>query len=138
MKENLGSSSSDPWRIDGFSKPMERSGPILADRFLSVLANEYRWTILQGLIKASDQTLEFDTLVDFVAENLRSDDVTRESDDYRQRIRIALHHNHLPTLEEIRIINYDTDTGYVKFVGDDLEQDIRTLIGLHDSDELTS
>lgn len=117
---------------------MERSGPILADRFLSVLANEYRWTILQGLIKASNQTLEFDTLVDFVAENLRSDDVTRESDDYRQRIRIALHHNHLPTLEEIRIIDYDTDTGYVKFVGDDLEQDIRTLIGLHDSDELTS
>jgi hypothetical protein len=37
-------------------------------------------------------------------------------------------HSHLPKLEDIRIIDYETETGLVQFVGGELEQDLLTLV----------
>jgi len=80
------------------------------------------------LDNASEKTLEDDVLVDRVADWVRDEDANLESAEHRQRVRIALHHTHLPKLDEARIIDYEAETGHVRFVGGELEQDLLTLV----------
>jgi hypothetical protein len=108
---------------------------ISPDTVLSVVANEHRRAILNALDSASEKTLAYDTLVERVADRIQSKDATRESDEHRQHIRIALHHTHLPKLEEAQIINYEAETGHIQFVGGELEQQILTLVEPYDSHE---
>ena len=108
---------------------------ISPDTILSAVANEHRRAILNALDTAPDNTLEYDTLVDRVADRIRDEDAERVSDEHRQRVRIALHHTHLPKLDEARIIDYEGDTGHVEFVGGALEQEILTLVEPYDSHE---
>lgn len=79
--------------------------------------------------------MEFDALVERVADRLEEVDVEGGSDEYRRRIRIALHHTHLPKLEEARIVDHEAETGQVRFVGGTLERDLLGLIESHDVDE---
>ena len=102
--------------------------PISPDTILSAVANEHRRAVLNALDNAFEQTLEYDVLVDRVADRVRDDDAKRELDRLRQRVRIALHHTHLPKLEEARIIDYEAQTGHVQFVGGDLERHLLTLV----------
>lgn len=131
MDENLESVAPDHQQIDDVSGTAEQSRPIWADKLLSAVANEQRRTILSALRRATDQTLEFDTLVDSVAESLRDESTVGTSDEHHQRLRIELHHTHLPKLDEVRIIDYETETGHVQFVGGDLEEDLLTLLRSH-------
>ena len=135
MDENLEPTAPEPGQIDGFSRAAERERAISPDRILSAVGDEHRRAILDSLNNASTQTLAFDTLVDRVADIIRDEHTERASDEHRQRIRIALHHNHLPKLEELRIIGYDTETGQVEFVGGELAQDLLTLVGEHGASE---
>jgi len=105
------------------------------DTILSAVANEHRRAILDALDTAPDNTLEYDALVERVADRIRDEDAERVSDEHRQRVRIALHHTHLPKLDEARIIDYEGDTGHVEFVGGALEQEILTLVEPYDSHE---
>ncbi|THE65469.1 hypothetical protein D8Y22_08750 [Salinadaptatus halalkaliphilus] len=82
-----------------------------------------------------EETLEYDVLVDHVADRVRDEDAKRESDEHRQRVRIALRHTHLPKLEEARIIDYETETGQIQFVGGELERDLLTLVEPYDGNE---
>ncbi|TMT79173.1 hypothetical protein E2L06_19885 [Haloterrigena sp. H1] len=84
---------------------------------------------------AAEKTLEYDVLVDRVADRVRNEDEKWESDEHRQRVRIALHHTHLPKLDEARIIDYEAETGHVQFVGGELEQKILALIQPYDVHE---
>ncbi|WP_202935203.1 DUF7344 domain-containing protein [Halorussus amylolyticus] len=135
MDENVNRGVSDLQGVDDFSRPAERERPISPDRILSAVENEHRRAILNSLNSASNKTLEYDALVDRVADRIRDEDAERESDEYRQRVRIALHHTHLPKLEEARIIDYEAETGHVQFVGGELEQDLLTLVESHDTNE---
>jgi len=45
------------------------------------------------------------------------------------------HHTHLPKLEEAQIIDYETETGHIQFVGGELEQQILTLVEPYDTPE---
>ena len=99
------------------------------------MANEHRRAILNSLNSASDKTLEYDALVDCVADGIRDEGAEQLSDEHRQRVRIALHHTHLPILEEVRIIDYETETGLVQFIGGELEQDLLTLVEPYDAYE---
>lgn len=135
MDENVGREVSNRQEIDNFSSPTERQRPISPDRILSAVGNEHRRAILNSLNGASNKTLEYDVLVDRVADRIRDEDAERESDEHRQRVRIALHHTHLPKLEEVRIIDYEAETGHVQFVGGELEQDLLTLVESHDINE---
>ncbi|WP_458186316.1 DUF7344 domain-containing protein [Haladaptatus sp. NG-WS-4] len=101
------------------------------DTILSAVANEHRRATLNALDNASEKTLEYDVLVDRVADRVRDEDANLESDEHRQRVRIALHHTHLPKLEEARIIDYEAETGNVQFVGGELERDLLTLVEPH-------
>ncbi|WP_323173266.1 hypothetical protein [Natrialba sp. PRR66] len=108
---------------------------ISPDTILSAVANEHRRATLNALDNASEKTLEYDVLVDRVADRVRDEDAKRESDEHRQRIRIVLHHTHLPRLDEARIIDYEAETGHVQFVGGELEQKIRRLVEPYDVHE---
>jgi len=121
--------------IDAGSGSSGREKPISPDTILSAVADEHRRAILDALDNASEKTLEYDVLVDRVANRVRDEDAKRESDEHRQRVRIALHHTHLPKLEEARIIDYETETGYIQFIGGELEQKILTLVEPYDIHE---
>ncbi|TMT81859.1 hypothetical protein E2L06_17775 [Haloterrigena sp. H1] len=84
---------------------------------------------------ASEKTLEYDVLVDRVADRVRDEDAKWESDEHRQRVRIALHHTHLPKLDEARIIDYEGETDNIRFIGGELEQKILTLVEPYDVHE---
>ena len=128
MDENRERGVRDLHQIDDLSSSGERERLVSPDRLLSAVANEHRRAILNSLTSTSEKTLTHDALVDRVADRVRDEDAERASDEHRQRVRIALHHTHLPKLEELRIIDYETETGLVQFVGGELEQDILTLV----------
>ena len=121
--------------IGGFSGSSMGEESMSPDTILSAVANEHRRAILNALDTAPDNTLEYDTLVDRVADQIRDEDAERVSDEHRQRVRIGLHHTHLPKLDEARIIDYEGDTGHVEFVGGALEQEILTLVEPYDLHE---
>lgn len=115
--------------------PSEREQSISLDKVLSAVANEQRRAIINSLSNASENTLEYDTLVDRVADTIRDDDVEGVSDEHRQRVRITLRHTHLPKLEEIRMIDYKAETGHVQFTGGELIQELLALVQSYDADE---
>ncbi|RXK52027.1 hypothetical protein EAF64_00570 [Halorientalis pallida] len=84
---------------------------------------------------ASGKTLEYDVLVDRVADRVRDEDPRLESEEHQQRVRIALHHTHLPKLAEARIIDYEAEAGHVRFVGGELEQDLLASVGAYEAHE---
>ncbi|WP_438267081.1 DUF7344 domain-containing protein [Haladaptatus salinisoli] len=135
MDESRELGTRDIQSIDEDSNSSGRERPISPDTILSVVANEHRRAILNAVNNASDKTLAYDALVDRVADRVRDEDAERVSDEQRQRVRIALHHTHLPKLEETRIIDYEAETGHVQFVGGELERDLLTLVELYDVHE---
>jgi DNA-binding transcriptional ArsR family regulator len=129
MEESRELGTRDIQSIDAVPDSSGCERPVSSDAILSAVANEHRRAILNSLDNALEQTLEYDVLVDRVADRVRDDDAKREFDGHRQRVRIALHHTHLPKLEEAGIIDYETETGHVQFVGGELERDLLTLVG---------
>jgi len=135
MDESREPGTRDIQSIDAGSGSWERERSISPDTILSAVANEHRRATLNALDNASERTLEYDALVDRVTDRVRNEDPRRESEEHRQRVRIALHHTHLPKLEEARIIDYEAKTGLVQFVGGELERDLLTLIKPYDVHE---
>ena len=132
MDNNLEPSASDPQGIDEFSRTAERERQIAPDRILAVVGNKHRRAVIDSLNSTPDKTLEYDALVDRVADRVRDDNAAEVSDEHRQRIRIALRHVHLPKLEETEIIDDVSETGHIKFVGGELELEILTLLESYD------
>ena len=135
MDENRGRGARDLQEIDDPSSLAEREPSIPPDEVLSAVANEQRRAIIDSLNSASEKTLDYDTLVDRVADTVRDEDVERASDEQRQRVRIALRHTHLPKLKEIRVIDYEAETDHVQFVGGEMVQEVLTLVKSYDTDE---
>ncbi|SIS01496.1 DUF7344 domain-containing protein [Natronorubrum thiooxidans] len=135
MDESRKPGTHDIQSIDSVSGSSGRERAISPNTVLSAVANEHRRAILDALDNASEKTLEYDVLVDRVADRVRDEDAKRESAEHRQRVRIALRHTHLPKLDEARIIDYETETGHVQFIGGELERDLLTLIEPYDVHE---
>lgn len=135
MKESRELGARDIQSTDAsFSSP-ERGRSLSLDTTLSAVANEYRRAILTAVTDASEQTLEYDALVDRVVDQVRDEDAERMVDEQRQRVRIALHHTHLPKLDEAQIIDYEAETLSVQFVGGELERKILQLVESSDVHE---
>jgi DNA-binding transcriptional ArsR family regulator len=132
VNENIEREMDDSRTIEDFTGPAEGEGPVSLDRILSAVADEHRRAILDSLDSASDETLEYGALVDHVADRVGGE---HADDEHRRRVRIALRHAHLPKLEEARMIEYEDETGHVRFVGGELVRDILTLVGSHDVTE---
>lgn len=126
---------SDTGEVGDFSGVASREGPIPPERILDAVTNEYRRSVLHSLDSATDGTLEYDTLVERVADAVRDENAEEVPDEHRRRVRIALHHTHLPKLEEIRAIDYETETNLVQLVDGELDRSIQTLLesyGVHE------
>ena len=117
---------------DGTSPGGDTSSP---DAILSAVANDHRRAILHALATAAEKTLAYDVLEDRVADRVRHDGVSPNSAEHRQRVRITLHHVHLPKLEKVGIIDYEAETGDIQFVGGDLENDLLTLVESYETVE---
>lgn len=135
MDENVERGTNDRQGVDALSGPVERERQESTDRVLSAVANEHRRAVLQSLNSTSSRTLEYDALVDRVADRTGEESTAGTSEEHRQRVRIALHHTHLPKLAAAGMIDHEAEAGRVRFVGGELEQDILTLVGSHDVDE---
>ena len=135
MDESRKRGTRDIQSIDAISGSSGRERSISPDTILSAVANEHRRAILDALDDAFEKTLEYDVLVDRVADRVRNEDAKWGSDEHRQRVRIALHHTHLPKLDEARIIDYKTETGHVQYIGGELEKKILTLVEPYDVHE---
>ena len=135
MDESRELGTRDIQSIDSVSGSSGRERPISPDTVLSAVADEHRRATLGALDNASEKTLKYDVLVDRVADRVQDEDAKRESDEHRQRVRIALHHTHLPKLEEARIIDYEAKTGHVQFVGGELERELLALVEPYDVHE---
>jgi hypothetical protein len=135
MDESRELGTRDAQSIDEGTGSSGRERSISPDTILSAVANEHRRAMVKTLDNASEETLEYNALVDCVADRVRNEDPRRESDEHQQRIRIELHHTHLPKLEEARIIDYEAETGHVRFVGGEPEEDILTLVAPYEAYE---
>ncbi|MFP9062059.1 hypothetical protein ACLI4R_16275 [Natrialbaceae archaeon A-chndr2] len=132
MDESRRLGTRDIQSIDAVSGSSRREGAISPNTVLAAVANEHRRAILDALDNASEKTLAYDVLVDRVADRVRDEGAKREAAEHRQRVRIELHHIHLPKLSEARIIDYEAETGHVQFVGGELERNLLTLIEPYD------
>lgn len=135
MNENAEGGIADRRILDDSPRAAGRDRQISVDTILSAVGNEYRRAILATLHSASNETLEYDVLVEGVADRVGDDDSGREPDEHRRRIQIELHHTHLPKLAEARMVDYEAEPGLVQFVGGTLERDLLALIESHDLDE---
>lgn len=86
---------------------VERTELSIEERF-SLLADPHRRCVIECFDRtSSDVTIE--TLAEHVAAEL-----TESADgDERRRVLLALHHNHLPRLDDHGVLEYDPDAGTV-------------------------
>lgn len=78
------------------------------DLFFRSLADSRRRFVLSHLIDDSDGSATFDELADGVVEA-----ETHSPSPDRESVEVTLDHNHLPTLAENGLIEYDRDRGVV-------------------------
>ena len=110
----------------------EKRVPISPDAVLLALADEHRRAVLRSLNSAMDQSLTFDMLVDQVADLVCNEGTT---DVQRQRVRTALHHIHLPKMEECRLIDYDNKTKQVRTATGEMGQELLTVVESYEAHE---
>lgn len=92
----------------------EQAQSIPPDAVLSAVANDHRRAVLRSLNQTDGKVMEFGALVDQVTEHVR--DGEPPDDEHRQRVRIELHHIHLPKLEDCGMIVHDTETMQIRNV----------------------
>lgn len=75
------------------------------DELLRVLSGARRRVVLRALLTRGGET----TLDDLAADLAESADLSES------RVRIDLHHNHLPKLQDVDVVEYDPETGHVDY-----------------------
>lgn len=103
------------------------------DVVLSAVANDHRRAILRALTHTDEETMEVNELTEHVAEHLR--DGEPPDDDHRQRVRIALHHIHLPKLEACGMVSHDTETDRVRNATGELSRELLTVVESYEERE---
>lgn len=133
MDKSRTSESCESQLLDSESGGFDRDRTVAPDTMLSIVANEQRRAVLTALNTALNKQLAHNVLVERVADQLLEDDSEQLSSDRRHRIRVRLHHTHLPKLEDAGLIDYETETDHIQFTGSDLEQELLALIEAYDS-----
>lgn len=100
-------STADP--VAGVDLLAEETELSFGDR-LSLLADPHRRSVIACLDRVSDD-IAVERLADRVATELADSETV--DDERRRRVLFALHHNHLPHLDEHGVIEYDYDAGTV-------------------------
>lgn len=92
-----------------------REGENQVDELLRVLSGGRRRVVLRALRTRGGET----TLDDLAADLAESADLSES------QVRIDLHHNHLPKLRDVDVVEYDPETGHVDYRRD---QAVETLL----------
>lgn len=87
----------------------ERTELSLGER-LSLLSHPHRRGALECLDRASGG-VDVEAFADCVVREVADD--ADEADDERRQVLLALHHNHLPRLEDHGVLEYDPESGIV-------------------------
>lgn len=103
------------------------------DEILRLLADQYRRQIIYTLQQSPEAEVSFDGLIDALHQSPTTEGVPRE------RLAIQAHHNHLPKLHELSVIEYDPDSNLVRYTPDhqfeDLVEDISAQESILVSDD---
>lgn len=102
---------------------------------LSALADEHRRAVIRELAHTGGTEMAFETLTDHVAAQVRNEDAGESTEYHRSRVRIALHHTHLPNLESFGLISYDTERMQVESDPGAVEPDLLTIVTAIDGSE---
>lgn len=92
---------------------------------LSALSDDHCRIVLRSLEQTTARTLDLDWLVDRVVD---AETVPDEAATFRKRVRIALHHVHLPKLAAAGLIEYDTATNRVELIDDELRAELLAVV----------
>jgi hypothetical protein len=84
--------------------PSDGNRPLSADEVCTAMADEHRRAVLRVLNRADGDAVTFDVLVDRVTDRIQAD-----GDEHRRPVRTVLHHIHLPRLDEVGLIDHDSD-----------------------------
>lgn len=75
------------------------------DELLGLLADSRRRTVLELL--ASKHSLSLTALADAIVQRERQAVTTDDAAERTERVRLSLHHNHLPKLADANLISYE-------------------------------
>ncbi|WP_266082905.1 DUF7344 domain-containing protein [Haladaptatus caseinilyticus] len=91
------------------------------DTLFTLLANQQRRSILSHLTTMQGMTISHQALVDVLTHSLA---VSRE------RLRLNLHHRHLPKLADCNLVEYDSEEETIRYQSSDRLEDLLE-IGQH-------
>lgn len=92
---------------------------------LSAVAHDHRRAVLRSLARA-DEGLSARALTERVAQRVRSDDLSDGR--HRRQVRTALHHAHLPKLEECGLIVRDDDSERIRSDTGELAHELLSVL----------
>ena len=95
------------------------------EELFAAVASEHRQVAIRAIAATEDRPIELEHLAERVAGELHVGGPTMTE---AERVRIALHHNHLPKLEATGLIQYDADAKTVDVAGNGLDRQILELI----------
>ena len=87
------------------------------DTCLKLVSDRQRRCVLQPVRNRPTESVAFDTLVEAVAHAER--DSEAETDPKDGQIAVQLSHSHLPQLADHGIIDYDRDSGTIRYESDE-------------------
>lgn len=102
------------------------------DRILVALGDEHRRAAIRSLNDAEAEPMEIDTLAELVAKQVQCG--TLSEAEHRDRVRLTLHHTHLPKMATCGLILYDTDTKRIRNTTGELERDLLAVLDSHEQD----
>lgn len=94
-------------------------GPRSIDVLFDSMASRRARHVLSYLRSASKDVVTLEELVNRLTEREMADGLASDSEDHRQHVAIALHHNHLPKLSDAALLDYDPRSKMVRHWNDD-------------------
>jgi hypothetical protein len=94
----------------------------LVDTLFATIGDRRSRLVLAYFDSSSVDVAELDALVDYVVERETEASACEDldADEHRERVAIALHHNHLPKLAENAFVEYDSRSKAVRYRGGDV------------------
>lgn len=109
------------------------SKAVATDAVVDALGHRHRRAVLRTVAQNEQGATSVATLTDAVADVASSDQLS--DSEHRQRILIALHHRHLPKMDDAGLIRYDIEAERVRGALDRPEQELLESIDVHERRE---
>lgn len=103
------------WGVVRVSNDDQPSGDELCDtECLDLLGSKRRQTVLEQLVDGDDRTQSLGSLATAVAQSEQGSELGAVP---TERVRISLHHAHLPKLDDAGVVDYDSHEQTVEYLG---------------------